>query len=116
MIWNANPNPSRSCQFVCFFVCGVSLLFFCILLICVHEKEAKRGRKIQLNTTAKKKMMLGLGIVFKASLLIVNAMAIIHEERFLRKGKEHKKKKKKDPWSETWDAGKIEIIKTPQDM
>lgn len=31
--------------------------------------------------------MLGLGIVFKALLLIINAMAVIHEERFLRKGK-----------------------------
>lgn len=30
--------------------------------------------------------MLGLGVVFKALLLLVNAMAVLHEERFLRKG------------------------------
>lgn len=30
--------------------------------------------------------MLGLGIVFKVLLLLVNAMAVLHEERFLRKG------------------------------
>lgn len=29
--------------------------------------------------------MLGLGVIFKALLLLVNAMAILHEERFLRK-------------------------------
>lgn len=30
--------------------------------------------------------MLGLGIIFKALLLVINAMAVIHEERFLKKG------------------------------
>ncbi|PXF47056.1 Immediate early response 3-interacting protein 1 [Gracilariopsis chorda] len=30
-------------------------------------------------------MMLGLGTVFKALLLFVNAMAILHEERFLKR-------------------------------
>lgn len=29
--------------------------------------------------------MLGLGSVFKAILLLVNAMAVLHEERFLRR-------------------------------
>lgn len=30
--------------------------------------------------------MLGLGMMFKAVLLLVNAMAVLHEERFLKKG------------------------------
>lgn len=33
--------------------------------------------------------MLGLGLLFKVLLLVVNAMAILHEERFLRKGSFH---------------------------
>lgn len=31
--------------------------------------------------------MLGLGMMFKAVLLFVNAMAVLHEDRFLNKGK-----------------------------
>lgn len=30
--------------------------------------------------------MLGLGVIFKVLLLLVNAMAVLHEERFLNKG------------------------------
>lgn len=40
-----------------------------------------------LRREAKRCAMLGLGIIFKALLLVVNAMAILHEERFLKKGK-----------------------------
>lgn len=34
--------------------------------------------------------MLGLGIIFKVLLLIANAMAVLHEERFLKKGNSEK--------------------------
>lgn len=47
---------------------------------------ARTRRRPHPARAARLRNMLGLGIVFKALLLLVNAMAVLHEERFLKKG------------------------------